>query len=229
MKCLLSVCLTMLAGTAIFAVGGGRQALQKGISVQMARSSHASPMPEADRENAWIVTIAAGGQLYFGTDEVTADGLTEQMKIHPRERDARLYVKADSRAPFRSVRQVLRAARVDLFDEVVLLSSQPEAERPRTVVPPEGLEVWIGDEVASNLVTVQIEAGQQALKIKVNNDPIDSSALQSRLAQLFDNRTGRIVILKASGAVPYARVVQAIDASRAAGASRITMVVAPEV
>jgi biopolymer transport protein TolR len=231
MKCLLSVCLSVLAGVAIFAANKPAQSpsLQRGISVQMATSNHASLMPEADRENAWIVTVTTDGRMYFGTDQVTAEGLAEQMKMHPRNRDAKLYIKADAGAPFSSVRQVLHAARVDLFDDVVLLTAQPEAAQPGTIVPPKGLDIWIGNEAGSNFVTVQIGADQGSATLKVGNKTIAPSALQGSLAQLFDNHAGRIVVLKASRQVAFAQLVQAIDASQAAGASRVTVIVSGEV
>lgn len=230
MKCLLFVCLAVLVGVAVFAVSGSGQApaLQKGITVQMASSSHAAPMPEADYENAWIVTVTADGRIYFGTEEVTADGLMEQMRIHPRNRAAKLYLKADAGAPFSSVRQVLHAARKDLFDDVVLLTSQPEATQPGTIVSPKGLDVWIGAEGASNPVVVQIASEEGSTALKVNNEAVAPSELQTRLGKIFDNRADRIVVLALSGQIAYAQIVHAIDASRAAGASRITLVVATE-
>jgi biopolymer transport protein ExbD len=226
MKCLLSVCLAVLIGVAIFAASGRGQALQKGISVEMATSSHAAPMPEADNENAWIVTVTADGRTYFGTDQVTPEGLVDQMKVHPRNRDAKLYIKADAGAPFSSVRQVLHAARVDLFDDAVLLTSQRESVQQGRIVSPAGIDVWIGNEAGSNFTVVQVEGSST---VKVNNEAIAPPTLQDRLVRLFDNRAGRIVLLKASGQVPYATVVQAIDACRAAGASRVSIIVSSEI
>ena len=236
MKCLLSVCLTVLAGVAIFAASKPEQTLemQKGISVQMAASRHAAPMPEADLENAWVVTVTTDGRIYFGVEAVTPETLTRQMQIRPRNRAAKLYVKADAGAPFSSVRQVLYAARVDLFDDVVLLTSQPEPAQPNTIVPgaivpPEGLEVWIGTEAGSNLIAVQIGSADGSATLKINNQPVAPAMLQSRLGHIFDDRGGRVVVLTAAGDVPFAQVVRAIDASRAAGASRVSMPITPEV
>jgi biopolymer transport protein TolR len=208
--------------------------LQRGISVQMATSNHATAMPEADRENAWIVTVTADGQIYFGADQVTAEGLTEQMKMRPRNRDEKLYIKADAGTPFSSVRQVPHAARVDLFDDVVLLTSQPEATQPGTIMPPKGLDVWIGNEAGSNFVVVQIAADQGSATLgsatlKVGNKPVAPSALQGSLAHLFDNQAERIVVLRPSSHATFAQLVQAIDASQAAGASRVTVIVSGEV
>jgi biopolymer transport protein ExbD len=236
MKCLLSVCLSVLAGVAIFAASKPEQTLemQKGISVQMAASRHAAPMPEADQENAWVVTVTTDGRIYFGVEAVTPETLTRQMQIRPRNRAAKLYVKADAGTPFRSVRQVLYAARVDLFDDVVLLTSQPEPAQPNTIVPgaivpPEGLEVWIGTEAGSNLIAVQIGSADGSATLKINNQPVAPAMLQSRLGHIFDDRGGRVVVLTAAGDVPFAQVVRAIDASRAAGASRVSMSITPEV
>jgi len=228
MKSLLSVCLSVLAGVAIFAPSkpGQTPALQKGISVQMAPSSHASPMPEADQENAWVVTVTTDGTIYFGVEAVTPESLTHEMQIRPRSRAAKLYVKADAGAAFSSVRQVLQAARADLFDDVVLLTARPEPAQPGTIVPPKGLEVWIGTEAASSLIAVQIAS---AATLKINNQPVAPALLQSRLGQIFDDRAGRVVVLAAAGDVPFAQVVRAIDASRAAGASRVSMQITPEV
>lgn len=224
--CLLASTLTTAA---VLMVVAQSPTLQRGISVQMATSHHAMPMPEADRENAWIVTVTTDGEVYFGTDPVTAEDLAEQMKTHPRNREAKLYVKADAGAPFGSVRQVLHAARIDLFDDVVLLTAQPETAQPGTIVPPKGLDVWIGNEEGSSLVAVQIGADQGSATLKVDNRKVTPSALQGRLAQLFDHRAGRIVILKASGQVSFAQIVQAIDACQGAGASRVTVEVSAEV
>jgi biopolymer transport protein ExbD len=231
MKCLLSVCLSVLTGIAIFAASkpGQAPALQKGISVQMAASTHAAAMPEADNENAWIVTVTADGQIYFGTDSVTTEDLAEEMKTHPHYRDARLYIKADAGAPFSSVRQVLHAASADLFDSVVLLTSQPDAAQTGTIVPPKGLEVWIGNEERSNSVVVQIDSHEGSSAVRVNNEHIAFATLQGRLAQLLDNLAGRVVVLRASGRTPYATVIQVIDACRAAGSSRVSIMVSSDI
>jgi biopolymer transport protein ExbD len=240
MNRMLSVCflvVMLVAGVGILAIRqamarAGTQAdlaLRKGISVQMAASSNAAPMPEADNEIAWIVTVTADGRIYFSTKQVSADGLTEQMKIHPRNRTTKLYVKADVDAPFSSVRKVLRAAHVDLFDDAILLTSQPESAQSGTTVPPKGLELWFGTEDGSNPIKVEISSEQASTTLKVNHEAVAPSELQSRLGQIFDNRAGRIVLLKVSGQMQYSQVVHAIDASPAARASRVSMTVSPEV
>ena len=106
-------------------------ALQKGISVQIAATSNATPMPAADNEDAWIVTIAADGKLYFGADPVDAEDLTNDVKIHPHKRNAKLYIKADARAPFNSVEKVLEIGHNAYFESVVFLTNQNETPAHR--------------------------------------------------------------------------------------------------
>ncbi len=226
MKYLLSVCLAVLTGIAMCAVSvhGQVPALQKGISVQMVPSTHSGPMPQADTENAWVITVTSDGRIYFGTDQLTANNLIEHMKARPRDRAAKLYIKADAAAPFGSVREVLHAARVDLFDDVILLTSQAAPAQNGTMVPPHGLQVWIGTEAGSNLVSLRVDS-----ELRVNNKAVDLSDLQDRLAQVFDNRAGRIVLLQASDNAPYAQVVHVIDTCEAAGASRVSVTMSPEI
>jgi biopolymer transport protein ExbD len=240
MNHMLSVCLLTVMLVAGIGISAIRQetakvpsqvdvAMQKGISVHMAASRNATPMPEADYENAWIVTVTADGKIYFGTNELTADELAEQMKIHPRNRSAKLFVKADTAAPFSRVHEVLRAAHADLFDVVVLLTSQSESRQPATIMPPKGLDLWIGSEIESNPITIQMDTEQESTILKVNHETVVPAELQNRLSQIFDNHGGRIVVVKASGQMQYAQVIQAIDACRAAGASRVSVPVSPEV
>ena len=91
MKCLRYM--SLIAGVAVGAIApqtlAQSPALQKGVSVQMAITNNATPMPEADKKDAWIVAVTAPGQLYFGTDAVSAEQLSEEMKAHPRNHQGR--------------------------------------------------------------------------------------------------------------------------------------------
>lgn len=225
MNRLLEVCLAAL--TLAASVGAANhsaaQTLQRGISVAMATTTNATPMPEADDENAWIVTVMGDGALYFGTDRVTAASLEEAMKSRPRNRDQKLYIKADARAPFASVKSALGVARSSLFEEAVLLTSQPESPAPGTIVRPKGLEVLVGPPPGGTVATVVqlLNSGQERPMLKINNDPISWSALQSTLTQHFQKGDEKVVLVRADGGLPFGDVVRAIDACRATGAKAV--------
>ena len=47
--------------------------LQHGVSVDMAKVNAPTPMPDADKEDSLLVAVMRDGQIFFGTDKVTAD------------------------------------------------------------------------------------------------------------------------------------------------------------
>jgi len=101
-----------LLATVIFAAAmSTAQTMQRGISVQLAPTSSAVPVPDADKQGALIITVTENGALYFGVDPVSADALAEQIKVRVSRRAQSLYIKADARAPYADVVKVLDAAR----------------------------------------------------------------------------------------------------------------------
>ena len=116
------------------------QAMQKGISVQLAPTSSAVPVPDADNQDALIITVTDTGRIYFGIDPVTPDSLAEKLKGRPSRRQS-LYIKADARAPYARVVKVLDAARTAGVAGVTLLTTQPRTTPAGTIILPEGIEM----------------------------------------------------------------------------------------
>jgi len=196
--------------------------LQKGVSVQMAVTNNASPMPDADKQDAWIVAVTAAGQMYFGTQAVTAEQLSEEMKKHPRNREAKLYIKADARAPFATVKDALQAAKDLMFDAAVLLTKQPEATSLGMLVPPKGLDVLLGPRASSDAVVVRVSAsGQKTPELKVNDSLTSTTNLQTALNQALQNRSQKVVVVNADARLPFAQVAHVIDAVRSVGANAV--------
>jgi biopolymer transport protein TolR len=99
--------------------------LQKGQSVTLAKVNNPTPMQDADREDALMVTIVRNGDVFFGNDKVAVDSLTGKLKDRLTNRtDKRVYVKADARAHFGSVVQVVDAVRAAGVDDLGLLTDQ---------------------------------------------------------------------------------------------------------
>ncbi len=211
-----------IAAAVLFApIPGQAQEMQRGISVQMPVTSNATSMPAADRNDAWIVAVTADGSFYLGADPKTPEQLAEWMKTHPRTREAKLYIKADARAPFTNVQQVLEVGREAMFKTPILLTSQREPTAPGTMLPPNGLEVVIGSAAPAGTVATVVQlvnAGQQRPLLKVNGDQISVSALQGTLTQHFQQGDEKVVLLKADGRLPFSQVIQVIDVCRSTGA-----------
>jgi len=197
------------------------QQLRQGVTVQMAHTTSAVAYPAADNNDAWVVAVTADGDIYFGVKRITPDQLLEEMKATPRQRDAKLYVKADARAAFANVERVLEAGREVAFEAPVLLTAQSLSLAPGTVVPPNGLEVLIGPALpAGGIATVVqlLNSGQQKPLLRVNGDQISWSALEATLRRHFQKGDEKVILLKADEQLPFGQVVQVIDTCRATGA-----------
>ena len=222
MNRILEVCLVAVTfATGVASVSHAQSpALQKGISVELAATSHAAPMPEADDQEAWIVAVATDGKIYFGTESVSADGLVNEMIRTPRKREQKLYIKADHRAPFADVEKVLEAGRTAFFNTAVLLTSQAEPATPGAIVPPKGLEVSLEASSSSGAVAVQLKSGppSPALRVRVNDRQVAPAALESTLQQVLQNQSEKVVFVQADGQAAFGDVVHVIDACRSTGA-----------
>src|ERR1700687_1944810 len=99
--------------------------LQKGISVDMAPVNNPEQMPDADKEDALLVSITRDGQVYFVSEQIQVDNLTGHVDDRlGNKQDKRVYVKADMRARFGSVVQVVDSVRAAGVDDLGLLTEQ---------------------------------------------------------------------------------------------------------
>jgi biopolymer transport protein TolR len=100
--------------------------LQKGISVDMAKVNNPTPMQDADKEDALLVSIMRDGTVYFGADKIPqVDSLTGKVKDRLANRTSKeVYVKADARAHYGNVVQVVDAVRAAGVDDLGLLTEQ---------------------------------------------------------------------------------------------------------
>lgn len=229
MNRMLLVCLIAVTFTITIALPARAQApaLRKGVSVQMASTRNASPMAEADNDDAWVVTVTADGNLYFGAEPMTADQLAEWMKTHPRSREANLYIKADARAAFANVEKVLDIGHAMGFDAPVLLTSQVEPKTPGIMVPPKGLAVSVDAPANANSIVVRIARSQDSSTVSVNNEETSPAALQGTVRGLIQNTTDHVVIVRADGAVPFRDFINVVDICTSVGAK--TVVPTPQI
>ena len=99
--------------------------LQHGQSVDLAQVNNPEQMPDADKEDALLVAVMRDGTVYFGTDKITPDLLTGKIKDRLiNKTDKRVYVKADARARFKSVVDVVDNVRAAGVDQLGLLTEQ---------------------------------------------------------------------------------------------------------
>lgn len=81
-----------------------------GRSVDLPKSSCAKPMPSARREDAQMIAVMRDGTLYFGTDKITGDQISDRLKDGIQKgAERKVYIKADARAKYASVVEVIDA------------------------------------------------------------------------------------------------------------------------
>jgi biopolymer transport protein ExbD len=71
-----------------------------------------------------------------------------------------------------------------------------------------------------NQVVLSLEEGA----ITINKTPVGLPELSQRLRDIFQARSDKTMFVKATGEVPYGRVVRAMDVARGAGVERIGII-----
>jgi biopolymer transport protein ExbD len=102
--------------------------LQHGVTVDMAQVNNPEAMPDADKEDALLVAVMRDGSVFFGTDKIAAADLTQKIKDRLASRtDKRVFLKADARARFGAVVDVVDNVRAAGVDQLGLLTDQKKA------------------------------------------------------------------------------------------------------
>ncbi len=116
--------------------------LQKGVSVDLAKVNSPTQMPDADKEDALIVAVMRDGRLFFGNDRIDADQLTQKIKDRIANRvDKRVYIRADARAKYGSVVEVVDNVRAAGVDDLGLLTDQRKTtNQPPPPAPAAGVQ-----------------------------------------------------------------------------------------
>ena len=99
--------------------------LQKGVSVDLAKTDNPTKMPEADKEDSLIVAVMRDGKIYFNSDVVSPEQLTDRVKDKlSNKADKRIFVKADAGAKYGDVVAVVDDVRSAGVDQLGLLTEE---------------------------------------------------------------------------------------------------------
>jgi biopolymer transport protein TolR len=114
--------------------------LQKGVSVDLAKVNNPEQMPDADKEDALIVAVMRTGDVFFGNDKLpNLEQLTSKIKDRlANKSDKRVYIRADARAKFGRVVEVVDDIRAAGVDQLGLLTDQRKEKSAATTAPPTG-------------------------------------------------------------------------------------------
>jgi biopolymer transport protein TolR len=108
--------------------------LQKGTIVEMAKVNNPMQMPDADKEDALIVAVQRDGKVFFDSQMVSPEELTQKVKDRVSSRTNKtVYVRADARAHYKAVVEVVDDVRSAGVDQLGLLTEQKrEGNKPQS-------------------------------------------------------------------------------------------------
>jgi biopolymer transport protein ExbD len=99
--------------------------LQKGVSVDMAQTTNPIDMQDADKEDAVLVAVMKDGKVYLGTEQIAPDSLRQRVQdLLENQMNKVVYIKADARARYGNVVDVVDNIRSAGVDQVGLLTEQ---------------------------------------------------------------------------------------------------------
>ena len=105
--------------------------LQKGVSVDLAKTNNPVQMPDADKEDALLVAVQRDGAVFFGSEKISPDQLTNKIKDKLAARvDKRVFIRADARTKYGNVVEVVDNVRAAGVDQLGLLTEQRKAGAP---------------------------------------------------------------------------------------------------
>ncbi|MGH9393453.1 MAG: ExbD/TolR family protein [Terriglobales bacterium] len=107
--------------------------MQHGIPVTLAQAQNPQLLPDADKDDAVIVSVSHDGRLYLGNDMLTTDAITEKVRdLISNHLDKIVYVKADTAARFSAVATVVDAIRDAGVDNIAMETEKVD----RSMLPP---------------------------------------------------------------------------------------------
>jgi biopolymer transport protein TolR len=105
--------------------------LQHDVSVDLAKVNNPQLMPDAEKEDALVVAVTRDGGVFFSRNKIAPADLTDQVRDRLTNRvDKRVYIRADARAKYSSVVEVVDNVRAAGVDQLGLLTDQKPPTPP---------------------------------------------------------------------------------------------------
>jgi biopolymer transport protein ExbD len=99
--------------------------LQHGRNVELAQTHHAFPLKKANATNAIIVGVSHDGKIFLGNNIISLSHLADAVnKLISKRLDKTVYIKADARAQYINVVNVVKAVRAAGVDKVGMITQQ---------------------------------------------------------------------------------------------------------
>ncbi len=117
--------------------------LTKGAQVEMVRAKNAIAMKDADKDDAIMIAVARDGGFWLspGNKRIQSEDITSKVRdLQANKLDKTVYIKADARAKYAGVEDVVDNLRAAGVDQIGLITELiPDQGVRRQSAPPVGL------------------------------------------------------------------------------------------
>jgi biopolymer transport protein ExbD/biopolymer transport protein TolR len=113
--------------------------LSKGIQVQMVKTKNPIPMQAADKSDAILVAVTRDGRSYLNSNQMPPEDLAPKVKdLLTNRLDKTVFIRADQRAKYEKVVDVVDNLRAAGVDQVGLLTEQIQKDKGKEQQKPAG-------------------------------------------------------------------------------------------
>jgi biopolymer transport protein ExbD len=110
--------------------------LSKGVSVDLVKTKNPISMQSAEKEDAVLVAVTRDGKAYLGSNQIDPKDLPQKVKdMLTNKLDKTCYLKADSRAKYDKVVEVVNNMRAGGVDQLGLLTEQIQEKGAEPATP----------------------------------------------------------------------------------------------
>jgi len=209
------------------------------VGVFLAKAENAVAIPDAGNEDAIVVAVTRDGMVFLGQNRVDPAQLGSF--IHDKlanKTDKIVYLRADARAQYRDVENVIDAMRSAGAEEVGLVTQRREDAQPESslwignpLLKSVGLEVFIpsppempgrGSSLGDSTIIVHVVYHPNAAPAyKIDAADVAHAELQSKLTEIYAYRAERVMFVKGDDNLRFSDIVDVIDIGKASNADNI--------
>ncbi len=101
--------------------------LQNKVTVDLAQSTNATPMEDANKEDSVVVAITRDSRVYLGQNQTSIANLGPQVRDELENKTSKIvYFRADARSHYGTVMDAIDAVRTAGVEEVGMLTEQQQ-------------------------------------------------------------------------------------------------------
>ena len=112
--------------------------LTKGAAVDLVRTKNPIAMKDADKEDAILIAVTRNGALFLspGNEQIKVDDITGKVRdLQTNKLDKTVYIKADMRAKYSGVEDVVDNLRAAGVDQIGLITELVQDSRKQAAAP----------------------------------------------------------------------------------------------